>query len=290
VSIRIVTDSTCDLPESVLAQHDIAVIPLYINLGGRGYLDGAELSRRDFYERLPDSTFAPTTAAPGPDVFRQTYERLAEDRATEILSIHISVSLSATLNAARLGAQETETVPVTVFDSRQLSLGTGFLVMTAAKAAAEGRSMDRIIALLEERIARTHVFAAFDTLEFLRRSGRMSWAVAGLGSLLQIKPLLKMYNGNVTSERVRTRNGATKRLIELVSELGPVEQLALVHTHAPDRAEALRLQAQHLFPGSQAPLSVEVTPVIGAHIGPGAVGFACVEAPPPGEVSDHGSP
>jgi DegV family protein with EDD domain len=138
--------------------------------------------------------------------------------------------------------------------------------------------MDQIIALLEERISRTHVFAALDTLEFLRRSGRMNWALAGLGSLLQIKPVLKMYNGSPTSERVRTSNGATRRLIELVSDLGPLEQLALVHTYASHRVEVLRQQAQHLFPSSEAPLSVEVTPVIGAHIGPGAVGFACVTA------------
>jgi DegV family protein with EDD domain len=164
---------------------------------------------------------------------------------------------------------------VTVFDSRQLSLGTGFLVQTAAKAAAEGRSMDEILALLDEQISRTHVFAALDTLEYLRRSGRMSWAVAGLGSLLQVKPLLKMYDGDPTSERVRTTNGATERLIELLSELAPFERVALIHTHATDRAEALRERVLQLLPAGDIP-SVDITPVIGAHIGPGAVGFACV--------------
>jgi DegV family protein with EDD domain len=178
---------------------------------------------------------------------------------------------------ARLGAEETEAVPVTVFDSRQLSLGTGFLVLAAAQAAAEGRPMDEITALLEEQISRTHVFAALDTLEFLRRSGRMSRVMAGLGSVLRIKPLLKMYDGNPTAERVRTRDRATQRLISLLSDLVPLEQVALVHTHAPDRAEELRRRVQHLLPEGEVP-SVDITPVIGAHIGPGAVGFACVTA------------
>jgi DegV family protein with EDD domain len=277
MTIKIVTDSTCDLPEATVAEYGITVVPLYINFGDQSYLDGVELSRQEFYKRLPDCDPLPTTAAPGPEVFRQTYERLADEGASEVLSIHISISLSATVDVARLGAKETGAAPVTVLDSRQLSLGTGFLVLTAAKAAAEGRSMDEIISLLEEQVSRTHVFAALDTLEFLRRSGRMNWAMASLGTVLQIKPLLKMYDGNPTAERVRTRNRATKRLINLLSDLVPLEKVALVHTHAPDRAEALRQQVQHLLPEGEIP-SVDITPVIGAHIGPGAAGFACVAA------------
>jgi DegV family protein with EDD domain len=277
MTIGIVTDSTCDLPEATVTEYGITVVPLYINVGGQSYLDGVELSRQEFYERLPDYETPPTTAAPGPEVFRQTYERLADEGASEILSIHISISLSATVDVARLGAEETDAVPVTVLDSRQLSLGTGFLVLAAAKAAAKGRSMDEIISLLEEQVSRTHVFAALDTLEFLRRSGRMNRVMAGLGTMLQIKPLLKMYDGNPTAERVRTRNRATKRLINLLSDLLPLEEVALVHTHAPDRAEALRQQVQHLLPEGEIP-SVDITPVIGAHIGPGAAGFACVTA------------
>lgn len=146
MSIRVVTDSTCDLPESVVAEYGITVVPLYINLGSQGYLDGVELSRQEFYDRLPDYDPAPTTATPGPQMFCEAYERLAEEGATEILSIHISISLSATVDVARVAARETKAVPVTVFDSRQLSLGTGFLVVAAAQAAAEGRSMDDIVA------------------------------------------------------------------------------------------------------------------------------------------------
>jgi DegV family protein with EDD domain len=277
MSIKIVTDSTCDLPESAVAEYGITVMPLYINFGSQGYLDGVELSRQEFYERLPDYDPSPTTAAPGTALFGQTYEELAAAGATEILSIHISISLSATVDVARLAAQETQAVPVTVFDSRQLSLGMGFLVLTAAKAAAEGHSVDEIVALLEEQTSRTHVFAALETLEYLRRSGRMNRAVAGLGNLLQVKPLLRMHEGNPTAERVRTNNGATKRLIRILSDLAPLDQVALVHAHAPERAEALRQQAKQLLPEGEIQ-SVDITPVLGANIGPGAVGFACVTA------------
>lgn len=278
MSIRVVTDSTCDLPESAVAQYGITVVPLYINFGDQGYLDGVELSRQEFYTRLPDYDPPPTTATPGPERFRQAYEALADQGATEVLSIHISVSLSGTVDVARLAVRQTERVPVTVLDSRQLSLGTGFLVLTAAQAAAEGRSMDDILALLEEQILRTHVFAALDTLEFLRRSGRMNWAMATLGKWLQMKPLLRMYDGNPTADRVRTSEAALQQLVSWLEDLAPLERVAVVHTHAPARAAELLVQVQHLLPEGDV-LSVDITPVFGVHLGPGAVGFACVTAP-----------
>jgi DegV family protein with EDD domain len=276
MSIRIVTDSTADIPEQLAAKHGIAVVPLYINVAGKSYLDGVELSRQEFYETLPDYESPPTTSAPGPETFRAAYERLASEGATEILSIHISASLSATFNIAHSAAQTTDVASVTAFDLGQLSLGTGLLVLEAAKAAAAGRTIPEITALLKEKAARTYTFAALDTLEFLRRSGRVSHLTYGLGALLKIKPLLKMHSGEMGMERVRTRRRAIERLIELVSDLGPLGQLAVVHTHALDRAEALRQQAQHLFPRDKVPLFSSVTPVIGAHVGPGAVGFACI--------------
>jgi len=272
-----VTDSTCDLPPASVARYGITVVPLYVNIGDQSYLDGVELSRREFYRRLPEYDRPPTTAVPGPEVFRRAYETLADQGAAQVLSIHISVSLSAVVDIARLGASETHVAAVTVLDSRQLSMGMGFLVLTAARAVAEGHSMDDITALLEDQISRTHVFAALDTLEFLRRSGRMNSVMAGLGTVLQIKPLLRMYDGSPTAERVRTRKRATERLITLLSDLVPLEQVALVHAHAPDRAADLRERVQHLLPEGEV-LSVDITPIIGAHIGPNAVGFACVTA------------
>ena len=277
MSIRIVTDSTCDLPQDVVQKYGIRVVPLYIHTNGDSYLDGVDITREEFYRRLPELDPAPTTAAPGPEMFRQVYEELAQEGATEVLSIHISVSLSAVLDVAKLAAEEITSIPVTVMDSRQLSLGTGFLVETAARAAAQGKSMDEILAISEEQISRTHVFAVLDTMEFLRRSGRISGLVAGFGSLLQVKPLLRMYEGDPTSERVRTTNGAFSRLESLLAERAPFERVALVHTHAGEQAELLKQRVEHLLPQGEL-TSADITPVIGAHIGPGAVGFACISA------------
>jgi len=276
VGIRIVTDSTCDLPQEIVNEFGITVIPLYINYGDQGFLDGVDISRKEFYESLPDSDPLPTTATPGVNVFKDVYERLAKEGASEIISIHISINLSATVEIARKAADATRIVPVTVIDSQQLSLGVGFQVLTAARAAMKGKTVDEIISILENQISRTYVIAALDTLEFLRRSGRMNAAVERIGSLLRIKPMLIMHNGNPTAERVRTRKGVIKRIIKFVSELGNLEEIALVHTNAIEAAKELYRQARDLFPDSGEPLIVDVTPVLGANIGPGVVGFACI--------------
>jgi DegV family protein with EDD domain len=278
MSIRVVTDSNCDLPPEAVAEHRLSIVPLFINVGNESYFDGVTMSRAEFYEGLPDFKSHPTTSVPGIGSFLETYNRLADEGATEILSIHIAGSLSAVADVARLAAQEFKRAPVTVVDSGQLTLGTGLLALAAAKAAAAGQSMTGIVRLLEDQASRTYCFAALDTLEFLRRSGRLTRLQSRLGALLRVKPLLKMHRGSFDMERVRTRNGAQFRLLQLIGELGPLEELALVHTHAPDRAQALGQQARHLMPKDRVPLLAEVTPVIGAHIGPGAVGFVAIKA------------
>ncbi len=276
MTIRIVTDSTCDLPQSVIDTYHITVIPLYIHIGDKSYRDGVDLSRQDFYTRLPSLPVPPTTAVPGMNSFVEAYRGLVAEGATEILSIHISPTLSGVLNVAQAAAQEATDIPVTVVDSRQLSLGLGYTVLAAARMIAEGRSLSEVLALLADQIPRTYVFAALDTMEYLRRSGRVNHLIANVGELLRIKPLLKMNNGVATSERVRTQRRSYQRLVQLVGALGPIEQLALVHSNAADRAQALWTQARHLFAGITDPLSVDVTPLLGVHLGPGAVGFACV--------------
>ena len=276
MTIKIVTDSTCDLPSDIAAQHGITVVPLYVNFGSESYLDGVDLSREAFYARLPDCDPPPTTAMPGPQMFLETYEKLAKEGATEILSIHISKSLSAVVDTAQLAAREAS-IPVTVLDSGTLSLGIGFLVWAAAEAVAQGHSMEEIVALIKEQGQRTRVFAALDTLEFLRRGGRMNRVIAVLGSWLQMKPLLKMHDGNPTAEKIRTAKAATQRLVALLEEQVPLERVALVHTHALEKAQVLRQKAQHLLPAGEI-LSVDITPVFGTHLGPGAVGFVCISA------------
>ena len=239
------------------------------------------MTRQEFYKQLPGFDPPPTTAAPGVKVFKQTYDELAAEGADEVLSIHISISLSATPEVAQAAAEMTESVAVTVFDSRQLSLGTGFLVERAAQAARDGLTVAEILPILEEQVSRTRVFAALDTLEFLRRSGRMNGAMAGLGSLLKIKPLLKMYEGSPTSERIRTREAAYQRLLTLLEEAMPIERIALLHSHAEPAARELLERVSGTLPEGPIP-AVDITPVIGAHIGPGAVGFAVISSPAEG--------
>jgi len=275
--VRIVTDSTCDLPAETIKRYDIRAVPLYINVGNKGYLDGVDMTREEFYTRLPAFPHHPTTAVPSEQKFRAMYDALAEEGASDILSIHISTALSAVVNVAQVAARETTSVMVTVLDSRQLSLGTGFLVEAAAKMAAAGSSIAEILAALENQVKRSHVFAALDTLEFLRRSGRMNRFVANMGTLLQLKPILTMYDGKPGSERVRTRERALKRVIEMLHSVGEIERVAIVHTHAAERVKELRALAGSLLPAADIPVE-DITPVIGAHIGPGAAGFAVVTA------------
>ncbi len=276
MKVRIVTDSTCDLPTEMTEKYGINVVPLYINVGKEGFLDGIDISREQFYRSLPGFTEHPTTAVPSPQKFRAIYDNLADQGADEVLSIHISSSLSAVVDVANAAAKETTSVPVTVFDSQQLSLGTGFMVEKAAKLAAAGATVKEILTQLNEQIKRSHVFAVLDTLEFLRRSGRMNGFMANLGSLLQIKPILTMYQGKPGTEKVRTRDRAMKRLFEMLNEIGTIERIAIVHANALERVAELRSLLESLLPGNEV-IAVDITPVIGAHIGPGAYGFA-VEA------------
>ncbi|NLF51448.1 MAG: DegV family protein [Leptolinea sp.] len=278
MSIRIVTDSTCDLPPGIIEKYGIHVVPLYINTGREGYLDGIDITREEFYTRLPDFPEHPTTAVPSIERFRAAYNTLADEGATEVVSIHISEALSGVMDVARVAARTTTSVKVTVIDSQQLSLATGFLVQTAAEMAAEGRTVSEIQVVLQSQIQRSHVFAALDTLEFLKRSGRMNKYVANFASILQIKPILTMYNGKPGTERVRTRDRAFRRLIEMLVSVGKLEKVAIVHTHASfERIAELRKMAGSLLPEGEI-LIEDITPVIGAHIGPGVVGFAVVTA------------
>ena len=277
MSIRIVTDSTCDLPAETIARYGISVVPLYINVGSRGYLDGVDMTREEFYTRLPSFAVHPTTAVPSQQKFHATYAALADEGASEVLSIHISESLSAVVNVARLTAREFSALNVTVLDARQLSLGTGFLVETAARMADAGRSMSEILAALQSQVQRSHVFAVLNTLEFLKRSGRMNTFMAGIGALLPVKTIPTMHYRKPGNERVRTLERARQRLYELLSQAGPLERIAILHSHAPERVAELRDYLSRYFPGFE-PLVAEITPVLGAHIGPGAFGFAVVSA------------
>jgi len=278
MTIRIVTDSTCDLPSEVAAELGITIIPDYINVGDQSFLDGVDLTRREFYRRLVDWPVSPTTAAPGMDAFCSVYERLAAEGASQVISFHISDKLSNLSNVARLAAQATHSVDVNVVTGGFLSLGGGFIIAAAARAAQAGQSQTEIIQVVQEMSRRTYIFAALDTIEYLRRSGRVSSLTAQVGSWLHILPVLKVHLEAIDMDMVRTRASGMARVINLVKELGPLEQLGIVHANAPERAREIHHQASHLFPPGKEPWVVDITPVIGVHVGPGAVGLAVVQA------------
>ncbi|MBL8057865.1 MAG: DegV family protein [Anaerolineales bacterium] len=277
MTIGIVTDTTCDIPATLVAEHNIVVVPAYVNMGEESYLDGVELSREEFYTRLPGCNPPPTTAAPSPGQFQQAYEQLAARGVTEILSIHLSSTLSNLYAAAQMAAQAIENVKVLAIDARQASMGLGFTVLAAARAAAAGRTLPDVAEMLKGLIQRTHLVAVIDTLEFLRRSGRLNSLQAGLGSLLQVKPIVKLHDGVILTERVRTRGQAMQRLLALLHERLPVENLAVMHVRARDRAEELLAEVRHLLPAGEIPI-IEAAPAIAVHVGPGALGFVSVSA------------
>jgi len=275
MTIRIVTDSTCDLPATIVEKHGITVIPLYINQGDKSYLDGVDITRDEFYRRLPAFHPTPSTATPSPELFTQAWNKLVEEGAQAILSIHISEKLSATVNSARAAAKQFTHIPVKVLDSGQLSLGLGFLVEKAAQLVELDYKMQDILDDLHEMMKRSYVFASLKTLEYLRRSGRMNFALARFGELLQIKPLLHMNQGDPVAHRVRTQGRATERIMEWLAEYAPFEKLAIVHAGVQAEAEAMRERVKEFLPDGEIPI-VQITPVLGSHLGIGALGFACV--------------
>jgi len=275
MNIRIVTDSTCDLPEEIVRQQAITVIPLYINVNEKSYLDGVDITRDEFYAQLPGYFPAPKTATPSIETFIQAYERLADEGAQSILSIHMSETLSATVDSARAAAERFIRIPVTVLDSTQLSLGMGFLVEKAAQMVRLGKTMEEIVSTLKETMKRTYVFASLKTMEYLRRSGRMNAAIAMFGEILQIKPLVHMNMGKASAHRTRTQKRATEQLLAWLDEYAPYEKLAIVHAGKREEAESLYEQVCSYFPQGVVSI-VQITPVLGAHLGIGALGFACI--------------
>jgi len=278
MTIRIVTDSTCDLPESVTTELGIHVIPMYINFGDKGYLDGVEITRETFYDRLRLGSEHPTTAVASVRHFEAAYKAMADAGADEVLSIHVSSTLSSVVDVARLAAQKTTAARVTVFDSRQLSLGLGYMVEKAARLAGARYGIIDITAVLKDQIPRTHVFAALETLEYVKRSGRINKYLANFATLLQVKPIVHLYDGVPGVERVRTHDRAMKRVVEMLADMRALERVAIVHSQtSSEKIERLRELAAPLL--SVNPIwTVNVTPLIGVHLGPGALGFAAVSA------------
>ena len=270
----IVTDSTSDIPVHLLKKHNIFQIPVDLMLGNQTYLDGFALSRNDFYNQLTSLEQLPTTAAPASGRFQALYEKIINLGYTKIISIHPASNLSGIYNAARLAALEFFQ-QIEVIDSQQLTLGLGFQVIAAAKAAQENRSIQTILDMIVSIRERVQVFALLDTFEYIYRSGRVSWVRARFGSILKIKPILELKEGRIiTSGLARARKKGIQFLGEILQDLGDLENLAVLHTNAAQDGKDF---IQRFAPqGNQSPLLVNVTTIIGTHVGPNGIGFAAV--------------
>ncbi len=272
--IAIVTDSTSDIPDQLAEQFQISIVPNVIVIDGQSVLDGKDISREEYYNRLPTMKVSPTTATSSSGMYQELYEQLFEKGAETILSIHAPRLLSGIFGAASAAAQAFGD-RVRVIDSGQVTLGLGYQVLAAAQSALQGASLDTILSLLESVRQRARVIAMLDTLEYVQRSGRVSWTRARIGTLLHLKPFVEVRDGQVLSlGETRTRRRGIEHLRELLYRLGPLERLAILHTNAEDDARAFLSSLKMDVPSD--PLVVNITTVIGTHTGPNGLGFATV--------------
>jgi DegV family protein with EDD domain len=274
MSIAIVTDSTADLPQEITRKLNIHVVPNILIIEGEEYKDGVDISRREFYERLPHLKIPPTTATASSGTYNNLYKGLFSQGCPHIISIHVSKQFSGVLNAASIGAEPFGD-KINVVDSEQVTMGQGFQVLDAAQAAKEEDSVHLILKRLDELRSRIRIFAMLDTLEYLHRSGRVSWARARIGSLLRVKPFVEVTGGQAKRiGDVRTRLRGIERLLSLLKDLGPLENLAVLHSNAEDDARKLIEAYGNDFPAN--PFIINVTTTIGTHVGPNGLGFAAV--------------
>ncbi len=274
--VHIVTDSTADIPADLCHELDIAVVPAHIIFGTETFEDGITLTRDEFYHRLAEASQLPTTSAPSIGEFSEVYQRLGG----EIISIHLASRLSAIYAAAYGASEMIANDSVTVFDTTQISMGIGWQVVAAARAAKQDKSVGEIIHLLESIRSRVRVYAALDTLQYLQRSGRVGWIRGFIGQMLHIKPVVQVADSEVNLiDRVRTRHKSIERLKELVLSLGSIESLAVLHTHAHADAQALADDFAKLIPALRKSILIsEATTTIGSYAGSNALGVAVVVA------------
>lgn len=269
MTVKIITDSVADLPSEVIKELGITVIPILVRFGEKVYRDGIDLTAEQFYDRLTHSKILPVTSVPSPRTFAEAYDKLAEE-TDEILAVILSSKLSGTYEVAlqSIGLMKRK-CRVEVIDSGWATMAEGFIVMKAAKAAHAGASLDEVIDATRNTIPRVDLLATFDTLEYLRRGGRIGKAQAFLGSVLRVNPVITLRNGVVEpTGRTRSRAKAIERLYSFAMSYSYIEEMAVGDTACPDDAEALVERLSAKFPKERIYRS-KMTPAIGTHTGPG---------------------
>lgn len=271
--VRIVTDSACDLPQSVADELGIEIVPLTIRIEGKEYVDRADLTPKEFWAKCAAASELPETAAPAPGQFEAVYRKLAGEGASSIVVIDMSAALSATMQSAELAARSVAPdITVTVIDSMQVTLGLGVIVADVARLAAGGAGHDEVVARARDLAQRTKVWGAVDTLENLKKGGRIGGAKALLASALAIKPIIEVRDGKVEQGgKQRTRSKALAFLVEKVRDAGALEHLAVLQADCSDVDTFVEMLRAHY----QGEIVVgDIGPVVGTHAGPGTIGVA----------------
>jgi DegV family protein with EDD domain len=268
----VVTDSTADLPDEWRDRHGIEVVPLKVLFGSETFRDRVDMTDEEFFRRLAASTRLPTTSAPSPGEFADVYSRLARSHDA-CISIHIGGQLSATAEAARVGAQQVEGFRVTVIDSETVTMPIAFL----CRVAAESATLEEAIAAVRERVPKCRILALLDTLRYLEMGGRIGRAQAAIGTMLDLKPLLQVVDREIKPvDRVRTRSRAIRRMVEFFQSDLPVEYLAVMHAQAPEEAERIAADLRSQLPALEVPIG-QIGCVLGTHTGPKALGLVYIK-------------
>ena len=285
--VRIVTDSTSDLPREVIDELKISVVPLTISFGDESFRDGVDLDADRFYARLQTEKELPKTSQPPPTLFEHAYRHLTSQG--DVVSVHLSHKFSGTVTTARSVAEQVAPGSISVVDSGSVSLGLGLCVVAAARAARDGASRDDCVAAAEAVASALHVAVAFETLEYLRRGGRIGRASAFLGGLLRLKPILTVQDGEAAPlTRARSRARAIDELAAMCERFAPVTHIAICSTTTPEDAAALAERVRVAVPAADVTLG-RFGPVLGVHGGPGMLGIAVVQGKDAGNGVLRGS-
>jgi len=278
MAIKVVTDSTADLPSELAQELGITVVPIYVRFGEEVYRDRVNISEDEFYQRLEHTQVHPSTIQPGPQDFLEVYRKLSSE-ADGIVSIHISGKLSGTCNSALMAKEMMEAgCPIEVIDSQTVTMGLGLIVIVAGTMANAGESLDKVVEGVKQTIPKIHFLALFDTLKYLLLGGRIGKAKALLGSILNVKPMLSLKEGEVVpAGQVRTRAKGIDRLLEFAQNAVNIQDLAIVYSTTPDEAQNLAERIGSIFDRKRIKIA-RVGPALGVHMGPGALLVATREA------------
>jgi len=271
MTVKVVTDSSADLPAQLVQELGITVVPLYVRFGEEVYRDRVDISEDEFYQRLSHDPIHPSTIQPTPQDFADVYQRLSPE-ADGIVSIHISAKLSGTCNSALQGKEMIEKgCPIEVVDSQTLTMALGMISVMAAKSANMGKGLEEVVAEVRQAIPATHLLGLLDTLKYVLLGGRIGKAQALIGSILNVKPLLSLQDGEtVPAGRARTRSKGIDRLFDFVQSASNIQDLAVVYNTTPDEAQALVERIGTIFTKEQIKLA-RIGPMLGVHMGPGAL-------------------